>query len=41
MHRRVAVPLRTLRRQWLVWIGVRASGGRADTEAEPEVGALL
>lgn len=40
LHRRIAVPLRTWRRQLLVWLGVRTAGGRAHTEAAPEVGAL-
>jgi hypothetical protein len=40
LHRRIAVPLRTSRRQLLVWLGIRTAGGRAHTEAAPEVGAL-
>jgi hypothetical protein len=40
LHRRIAVPLRTSRRALLVWLGVRTRGGRAHTEAAPEVGAL-
>lgn len=39
-HRQIAVPFRTFRRQLLVWLKVRAPGGRAQTEAEPEVGAM-
>jgi hypothetical protein len=39
-HRQIAVPFRTFRRQLLVWLKVRAPGGRAQTEAEPEVGAI-
>jgi hypothetical protein len=40
LHRRIAVPLRTSRRALLVWLGVRAQGGRAHSEVAPEVGAL-
>lgn len=40
LHRRIAVPLRTSRRALLVWLGVRAKGGRAHSEVAPEVGAL-
>ena len=39
-HRQIAVPFRTFRRQLLVWLKVRAPGGRAQSEAEPEVGAM-
>lgn len=37
-HRRVAVPLRSLRRWLLVRAGVRATSGRAETEVFPEEG---
>jgi hypothetical protein len=40
LHRRIAVPFRTARRHLLVSLGVRTYGGRAHTEAEPEVGAV-
>lgn len=40
LHRAIAVPFRTFRRQLLVWMRVRSAGGRAHTEVEPEVGAL-
>lgn len=40
LHRRIAVPFRTLRRQLLVLLRVRTAGGRAHSEAAPEVGAL-
>ncbi|MBL8848602.1 MAG: hypothetical protein JNG89_02920 [Planctomycetaceae bacterium] len=40
LHRRIAVPLRGLRRQLLVWLRVRTPGGRAHTEVDPEVGSL-
>ena len=40
VHRRIAAPLRSARRQLLVWMGVRMAGGRAHTEAAPEVGAI-
>lgn len=35
-HRRIAAPLRTLRRALLVLLGVRAPGGKALTESFPE-----
>jgi hypothetical protein len=38
LHRRIAVPLRTLRRRLLVAIGVRRGHGSASTEAAPEAG---
>lgn len=38
MHRRVGVPLRTLRRRMLVLIGVRRGQGSSSTESAPEVG---
>jgi hypothetical protein len=37
VHRRVAVPLRTCRRQLLVWLGVRDRSGQAESEFFPEV----
>ena len=36
LHRLVAVPFRSLRRRLLVVLGIRKSGGRADTEHFPE-----
>lgn len=38
LHRSFAVPLRTLRRRFLVAIGVRRGEGSSATEAAPEVG---
>lgn len=35
-HRKVGVPLRTLRRRLLVRLGVRREGGLATSELEPE-----
>jgi hypothetical protein len=37
-HRAIGVPLRTLRRQILVWLGVRRGHGAAHTEVAPEHG---
>jgi hypothetical protein len=37
LHRRFAVPFRTLRRQLLVWMGIRGRSGQVCTEAFPEV----
>lgn len=36
-HRRVAVPLRAVRRQLLVWLGIRGRSGQAESEFFPEV----
>jgi hypothetical protein len=36
VHRIVAVPLRKLRRQLLVWLGIRTGRGKAATELFPE-----
>jgi hypothetical protein len=36
LHRIVAVPLRKLRRQLLVWLGIRTGRGKATTELFPE-----
>lgn len=36
LHRIVAVPLRKLRRQLLVWLGIRTGRGKAATELFPE-----
>lgn len=36
MHRILAVPLRKLRRQLLVWLGIRTGRGKATTELFPE-----
>jgi hypothetical protein len=36
VHRKIAVPLRKLRRAILVWMGVRARGGQALTETFAE-----
>lgn len=38
VHRKLTVPLRTLRRRLLVATGVRAGAGKAHTEAVPEFG---
>ncbi|MFN6127424.1 MAG: hypothetical protein ACK6DC_17185 [Planctomycetota bacterium] len=38
MHRTIAVPFRTLRRRFLVWLGVRKGDGHASSEIAPEVG---
>jgi hypothetical protein len=40
LHRSVAVPFRTARRQLLVLLGVRRGKGRAHTEHQPEVAFL-
>lgn len=40
-HRAVAVPLRTLRRNFLAAIGVRSKGGKAVTEVFPEAAVRL
>ncbi|MFN9368283.1 MAG: hypothetical protein ACK6CT_05885 [Planctomycetia bacterium] len=37
LHRSVAVPFRTVRRQCLVWLGIRARSGQAGSEWFPEV----
>jgi hypothetical protein len=37
LHRRFAVPFRTLRRQLLVCLGIRGRSGQVSTEAFPEV----
>jgi len=37
-HRKFAVPLRTFRRKFLTWIGVRRDDGSPATEIAPEVG---
>ncbi|RLS48432.1 MAG: hypothetical protein DWH87_05320 [Planctomycetota bacterium] len=37
LHRRFAVPFRTLRRQLLVWMGIRGRSGQVSTEVFPEV----
>lgn len=37
LHRRFAVPFRTVRRRFLVLIGVRSGSGQVSTEAFPEV----
>jgi hypothetical protein len=36
MHRKIGVPLRTIRRKLLVWLRVRDEGGSASSEFEPE-----
>lgn len=38
MHRKIGVPLRSLRRRILVWLGVRRGEGYAASEVAPEVG---
>jgi hypothetical protein len=38
MHRKIGVPLRSLRRRLLVWLGVRRGEGYAASEVAPEVG---
>ena len=37
LHRSVAVPFRTVRRQCLVWLGIRSRSGQAGSEWFPEV----
>jgi hypothetical protein len=37
LHRSVAVPFRTVRRQCLVWLGIRTRSGQAGSEWFPEV----
>jgi hypothetical protein len=41
LHRRVAVPFRSVRRRVLVLLGIRTGRGRACSEIAPEVGACL
>ena len=38
MHRKIAVPIRSMRRRLLVALGIRSSSGRASSEANPEIG---
>ena len=38
LHRRITVPLRTLRRRFLVLLGIRAGTGYVSTESNPEIG---
>ena len=38
MHRKIGVPLRSLRRRILVWLGVRRGEGYAVSEVAPEIG---
>lgn len=37
IHRGLAVPFRSCRRQLLVWLGIRSSGGHAHSETFPEI----
>lgn len=41
LHRFFTRPLQKLRRQFLVWLGVRARGGKAHTEVDPEEGIRI
>ena len=41
LHRRVAVPFRSVRRRLLVLLGIRTGTGRVYSEVAPEVGACL
>lgn len=41
VHRKFAIPGRSVRRRLLVWLGIRASDGHASTELNPEVGHRL
>lgn len=38
LHRRVAIPLRTMRRRFLVLLGIRTGIGHVSTESNPEIG---
>lgn len=38
LHRRITIPLRTLRRRFLVLLGIRTGVGHVSTESNPEIG---